>query len=435
MNKSQVRRLARDHANGMLEREEYLRRRRWLIDGIVDGSIPIEREIPPPPPPPPAPGPGPDVHEEPAAALAPRRVSPLYIGIGVVVVVAVAWALWPAPEAPPPRPQDRAAAPEVTPERQASPARTLVENFLAMRDWGESSVDEFRGEWSGLEPSEQEEARGAPWFRRFSKALRDEIKTQKALLEFDKSGEASATGARLVALGEFLGLGDSLPDFPAGPASAPATAAGAPAAAAAEAPVSPPEAPTGSQWFSSLDDDHYTLQLFALKGLEKVERLLRENDQMQVHIIDLENIEPRYRVFYGDFATEDAAQAAHASLPESVRRAQPLAYAKRVGDLRAAFGLAGASRTGGGPLAAENAERYTLQLFASDNRENVDRLVQTYPALDLKVHAAASGDSRYRVLYGSFASEADARLAGESLPRAILDDTGTPLVKSIAELH
>ncbi|NIQ52098.1 MAG: hypothetical protein GWN71_01075, partial [Gammaproteobacteria bacterium] len=42
MNRSQLRRMARDYATGRLDHDEYMRRRGELIDGIVAGEIPIE---------------------------------------------------------------------------------------------------------------------------------------------------------------------------------------------------------------------------------------------------------------------------------------------------------------------------------------------------------------------------------------------------------
>jgi len=50
MNKSQLRKLAIRRAQGGLKLEEYQRRRRDLITGIVDGTLAIVREAPLPRP-------------------------------------------------------------------------------------------------------------------------------------------------------------------------------------------------------------------------------------------------------------------------------------------------------------------------------------------------------------------------------------------------
>lgn len=188
--KSQLRRLARQFYVGEIDETDYRRRRRTLIDGIADGDVAIEREAPPPPPAPVSTEP-PVVAESPA----PRpRVSPVHAGVGVIVLAAIVWALWPrtAPEKPAvatSRPPPAAAPGETRlPTKTVSEARTLVESFLAARDWSDAAIGSFGRRWEALPASERDDARSSPWFRRLTKAVRDELKTQKALAEFDKTG-------------------------------------------------------------------------------------------------------------------------------------------------------------------------------------------------------------------------------------------------------
>ena len=48
MQKSQLRRLALDHARGELSHDDYVRERSELIDAIAGGNLAIEREVPRP---------------------------------------------------------------------------------------------------------------------------------------------------------------------------------------------------------------------------------------------------------------------------------------------------------------------------------------------------------------------------------------------------
>jgi hypothetical protein len=200
MNKSQLRRLAREYATARLEHDEYLAQRSELIDSIVAGEIAIESSA--------------DSTADLAAAR-PRdpgiRGTPLPLIIGAGVVIAVIWAFLASRETIVPGAGDQAASRQV-PGKTVSAARILVEEFLATRDWSRESVVGFRDNWNALTPNEQAAARAAPWFRRLAEALREEINAHKALAEFDGSGLSSTTGKRLAGFGEFLGIDAEMPD-------------------------------------------------------------------------------------------------------------------------------------------------------------------------------------------------------------------------------
>ena len=475
MDKSQLRRIARDYALAKVSRADYLRRRRDLLDGIVSGGIAIQRVAPEPPPPPRKPG----AQRSAAAAQEERsRLSPIAVGIGVVIVGAVGWALWPSAPAPTPVPTSPMAEPATVPVRQISAARTLVETFLGLRDWDEPSVSSFRTAWRKLSVDEQTEAKGTPWFRRLSKAVREELKTQKALVEFDRSGNSIRTGIRLIALGELLGISNSLPEFSV-PDEDAATATGQsaggvnrpdPAPSRVGSAASPESADpsrstrsarsesarsesvegvsdtratpgqelTGSQWLRQQPDEHVTLQLFALNQLEKVERLMGAHPTLDLKVVEFRGETPRYRVLFGAFGSANKAKTAYASLPGDIRRERPSPYVKVIGELKALYdGAREPPRkiADGHWLASQDGTHFTLQLFASGTKNNVDRLVAAHPALDLRIHTTTLASSRFRVLYGNFATEDEARRAGTKLPRAVIDDTGEPIVKSIAELQ
>ena len=77
---------------------------------------------------------------------------------------------------------------------------------------------------------------------------------------------------------------------------------------------------------------------------------------------------------------------------------------------------------------------YTLQLLASDARENVERMLRQYPELALRIHADTNNTSTFRVLYGDFPSADQAKAAIDELPSTLVDAVGGRLmVKSSRE--
>lgn len=451
MDKSQLRRLARDYSLGKVERGEYVRRRRNLLDGIVDGDIEIEHETPledtiidmvr---------APQADAEEEVPA----RATSLIYAGVGVVVLILVgglAWLLFQPTEEPvAPAPLVEAIPSEVL--APGASARTLVESFVAVRDWSAASVGDFKGEWASLTEEQRLIGREAPWFRRLTKAIRDELKTQKALVEFDKTGKARETGIRIISLSEFLGTGDSLPSFPT---QAPAPTETQPATDAAQVTVQTTNAIStpaavdtatvvvtaklpGPKWLSSLAPEQITLQLFAVNHLHKVAALKAQYSALDLHILDFPDSSPRYRVLHGSYGSEAQAKAAHSELPRSLLKEQPKPYLKTAAELQALSpneleDLKLTSTQAGNAAEAEQPP-FTLQVFASSNKENVDKLVARHPVLQLRVQETSSTSAKYRVLFGTFESEQQARVAAGKLPTSILSATGQPIIKSLAGL-
>ena len=153
MNKSQLRRLALDYAHGQIGWDAYRESRAALLDDLASGRARIVRETPvididvtqpsafvPGQPQMPEPRPGPP----------PRVVlSPLHMGVGAALLVLLAVAgvwLFSAGDVPPPP-----AAMTATPAPAISPARSLVERFVAEKDFSERSLSAFEASWSALD--------------------------------------------------------------------------------------------------------------------------------------------------------------------------------------------------------------------------------------------------------------------------------------------
>jgi hypothetical protein len=280
---------------------------------------------------------------------------------------------------------------------------------------------EFRDNWNALTPNEQAEARAASWFRRLSEALREEINAHKALAEFDGSGLSTTTGKRLAGFGEFLGIDSEMPDP-------------SPSGRTRIVPTEEKTPLTGSQWLAAQQDGDFTLQLFAVNHLDRIDNLTAAHPNVPLYLLTAEGQDPRFRLVHGSFPSEEQARLAHQALPAELRGQVQEPFVRRISDLREEL------RTGAGKDSASNAVPaadpaivYTLQVFASTSRENVDRLVTRYQPLDLRIHISDGDSTRYRVLYGRFESPQAAQEASAKLPAAMLEEVGKPLLRETSE--
>lgn len=405
MNKSQLRRLAKDYATGKLEHADYVRERSALIDAMVAGDIAIESSA-----------------ESTADFAAPApsqqrtRKIPLPLIVGACVVIGIAWALFASRETLPPG-AGQTGTPGRAFEQPASGARMLVEEFLATRDWSGESLAQFREHWNALTPNQRSAARAAPWFRRLAEALGEEINAHKALAEFDGSGLSTTTGKRLAGFGEYLGIDAEMPDPPTVQEPVPLG-------------LREEQALSGSQWLAAQDGERLTLQLFAANQLNLIERVSASHPSVALHLLAFDGQLPRFRLVHGAFASEEQARIAYAALPAGLRGPGPGPTVRRIGDLREQLH----SARGKAPMRIANpASVYTLQVLASSSSENANRLVARYPALALRVHFSEGEATPYRVLYGSFDSTREAEDAAAKLPATILKEAGTPLVRDSAD--
>ncbi|MEM7407741.1 MAG: SPOR domain-containing protein [Pseudomonadota bacterium] len=472
MQKSQLRRLALDHAHGELQSDDYVRERGELIDAIAEGRLAIKREPDPPPRRPP-----PDEQEQTVARKTEDSagISPAFIAVGIAVLAVLAWAGWsllvPAP--PPPAP---IAAPAPAPAPVIAPAESLVTAFVADNNWNQASTERFLGKWRELSDSERDDARSAPWFRSMTAALRQQVNAHHALAGLNGGGADREDGLRLVRFARDLGIKTKFPDFGASeePSTAPVetgeaaesdrlvdTRSAEPESSEASVSVEPDEAVTdsgipgtseaavdaahsvpeetaqstskaepgdatesGADWLAKAPVDRHALQLHAVTQLDKVRELVTRYPSVELRIVQTaaSRATPTYRVMHGAFASVDAAKSAFAQLPAGLREGQSFALVKSLDALRAE-GERGISLP-------DTSDPYTLQLFAFGSRDNADRLLGRFPQLDLRVHHSGTNESRHRVLMGRFQSVQAALAAAEALPPALLQETdGPPVVK------
>jgi len=398
---------------------------------------------------------------------------------GIVIVALVVWALLPA-TAPEQSAVEGSGEVPVIVEAAAGPGEGLIEDFLGQNDWGDDEIARFRTAWEALSNLERSEAQATSAFEQLSTAIREEVNAQQALTDLDETGMAREVGQRVYDFGKYLGLEHTLPkvDFsepppesasaPQGSVVSPAGAVDDGSAAGAQALLAglgetlselsqPAETQSASaalqaaatsqasgasdisaDWLEAQDVNAYTLQLFAMSSQENVEKALAGYPGLDLHSVELSTATPKYRILHGSYATQAAARAAHGSLPGDLAD-KPLVV-KSIPDLRAA--RAGASVTTAASLDAHRAwieaqrrDHFTLQLFAMNIDANVERLISTHPDLNLKVHLSNDTRSRFRIIYGAFATEQKATEAFGSLPQTIRREAGSPVVKQFSELR
>ena len=535
MDKSQLRRLAIDYAQGHLDYEGYVRERTELIDAIVSGRMPIEREAPRQPKSP--------LLEEDLDAVADIAqlesgkvlwgLSPLHIFIGGAVIALLAVFFFtddePEPALTTDPPKTLLTAVDLLPAFQA---RKLVEDFVAANSWGTQSLHGFGKAWQSLSESERNDAKAAPWFRPLTTALKQEINAQRAIAGLDDSESTRAKGRRLVSFAKSLGLVGPFPSFESDKAASSSPLArhnaidesnatttaernvvesntGETDSSASEAnlgsstetghvetsqsesnPAAPPAATTGTQsapntvaitqdnssstgtaakattspkpsstrvstpsieafgsdasiddsWLAGLSSDSFVLQLFAVKNRAQVDRLLKKHRGHELHVVRIAiGDQHLYRVLQAPFTDETSAKAAFNALPDGLKNGQSEPLIRRVSSVltgAVAVDSSTAVTTPTPPVQTDETapDGYTLQLLASDARENVERMLRQYPELALRIHADTNNTSTFRVLYGDFPSADQAKAAIDELPSSLVDAVGGRLmVKSSRE--
>jgi septal ring-binding cell division protein DamX len=467
MNKSQVRLLAAEMANGQIPSGEYRARRRELIDHIVAGTETINRAEP-------------IAHasvaedDEEKTTLNQRSKSdtspttpakrfalplPMLLVAGAVLSVALLLVLlWPDDA---PQPVATLAPPSVPQAEKISPSRALAESFVARRDFSADAIATFSHDWQQIDTAERDRAHSELWFSSLIRALRDEVKTQKALASLAGGHDALERAKAAFALGEFLGVSDRLPRID-NISTASATPAEVPTAAAMRKDPAPPAAIppdpqgestvpaqsltaavpqlgattlTGRQWLAAQEDGRLTLQIFAVNNLDQVEQLITTHPSLSVHVLATEGAVPRYRVFHGVFADEASARQAYASLPVGITKASHGAIVKSFSVVRDDLRSQTVPPTAAATSAQSDTDTYALQIFATGNRDSAQALVQAFPALKLQLRELSGDATPYRVVYGDYSSAAQARSAAAVLPQGLLTRIGgAPLPKPVSAL-
>ena len=186
MKPSPIRDLARHYAAGELSFDEYRARRRKLVDGITSGLLNLEY-----------------------GELSPAGHKRSYIlwtsaTVLLAVSVAIGALAW--------KQHTLTSVPQNT-ARQSAPdtGPALLHAFISGNDWSDASLRQFLQHWKALSPSEQKAAYNSYLFPRLTAQLREQIASQKAVVDLDAGSQsqtdrASAHLAHLQQLASLLGV-------------------------------------------------------------------------------------------------------------------------------------------------------------------------------------------------------------------------------------
>ncbi|MBL3599751.1 MAG: SUMF1/EgtB/PvdO family nonheme iron enzyme [gamma proteobacterium endosymbiont of Lamellibrachia anaximandri] len=89
----------------------------------------------------------------------------------------------------------------------------------------------------------------------------------------------------------------------------------------------------GDWWLSQQDTAHYTVQLFALNRLDKLEGLMERHSNLTIKVVRANDKDFKYRILYGLFSTINSAEEAFNKLPETLRKQVPRLVIKQIGEL------------------------------------------------------------------------------------------------------
>jgi len=378
MDKSQLRLLARDFANGDIAFADYRRQREELIDDIVAGALEIERT--PTPAAPPAPEPVPPPAQSSSTSSGPLSLQSILVGL-LVLGLAV-WLMYPTKREAPQFASIQ--PPEQTKTREApGPGERIVAEFLRANAWGEYDLDQFLAAWVALTATERSEARQAGDVQRLGDALIREMKAIQAVYDLSPSTEKEKSLETLTLLAAALDV----------KISRVRTQAVEPIL---ESQVSPAPLETVASSIKATAIDQLMVPATADPLVESVEPAQPEMVTDAQDALPLE-----------DLTDENVTLTVVENSRAATSRWKPL----------------------------DDVAGYTLQLFALSNTENVSKVLRTYPTLDLRVLTLAAGNARHRIVFGSFPAQAGAAAAYLELPTALTRDQPAPIIKSIEELR
>ncbi|MEM7252487.1 MAG: SPOR domain-containing protein [Pseudomonadota bacterium] len=408
MDKSQLRILALRHARGEFTTEDFLARRKKLLDGLEAGEIFLtrRRDIPPRTiagPVAQEPHPGPKTWWLPTA-----------LGAAVVVAIGVWISLSPRGESPsddlsretPPVSQPTTTRPlsvDATTRGRALTAQLLIED-----DWSIDRIRRFAGQWLELPPNVREDALTAEWFQPVLARLAIRLNSP------DEAGRAFASAQDLAMF--WLSLRLSRPEI-----ESPEGDHKRDVGLVATTPIDQSVAPTEPE---SLGTPGAGAMRLPTPGATEPGVVVAHQGGVNSRVAPLVRRSPRK-------SSLPPPQMESIERPGSQAEALENPPANEVASRQDETTLP----DGVGSEETDLVELYTLQLFASSRSANARRLIERFPDLPLRLHEVSVPGSRYRVVYGLYPSAAAARAAAKALPARITDNTGPALIRALADLE
>lgn len=238
-----LRALAKEYAEGVLDKESYRKARDAYFKAVLDGIVkvkPIDYR-------PPVEIQDLDVTQEKTAArlhrlesdqpvietvddrnnTPPSRSRPAYqstaspyllvsavlliiaaIGVSVALLKSSGNTVLPAVTNNPPDESVMAGEKPEPAHKPVSPAETLIENFLRENNWSDKSLQQFKNDWQALTDAEQEQALSSPMRSQLVNAIHQKLIEERALLGLGDSENVVARQHKLVNFASDLEIND-----------------------------------------------------------------------------------------------------------------------------------------------------------------------------------------------------------------------------------
>jgi len=171
MSCSELTKLVKAYTNGEIPLEIYREQRRQIVDNVVDGPKPKQKNDP----------------LDAFIASAPQKTPghgkfpAIYLTVGgAVLAIGIASMLLFSNnhDSEPSASSDTTAAPE-----NKSQAQQLVDNFLNKNQWNEEAINQFVLDWQILSPADRQNAQNTVWFSRFKSIIQNLLDKQKSRID------------------------------------------------------------------------------------------------------------------------------------------------------------------------------------------------------------------------------------------------------------
>ena len=190
MSATNLRQLSRDYAQGKITVDEYRSERASLLNGLVDGTVPLKPFEPPAPSMAPV--------SEPAAVsprdgestlrLAQTSGAIKWVATAVVIlIVGVATSYFMMGRKPASAPTVSASPPAAQP---VSAAAGTIQAFLEKKDWQPESLDRFFSDWVKLDLNQREKASNTPLYKHFSDETYAQLVEEQTLVDLGGDPDA-----------------------------------------------------------------------------------------------------------------------------------------------------------------------------------------------------------------------------------------------------
>lgn len=190
MSATNLRQLSRDYAQGKITVDEYRSQRASLLNGLVDGTVPLKPFEPPAPAAAPVsePDAGSPRDGESTLRIAQTSGAMKWVATAaVVLIVGGAAGYFMMGRKPAPAPTVSASPPAA---QAVSAAAGAIQAFLEKKDWQPESLDRFFSDWVKLDLNQRKKASDTPLYKHFSDEAYAQLVEEQTLVDLGGDPDA-----------------------------------------------------------------------------------------------------------------------------------------------------------------------------------------------------------------------------------------------------